>query len=169
MEPAEPRPESLRRDRPVGPPEESCPSGTVPVEHFALEQLAAHSTLEDWLNRRGGTPTLPGSATSEHSWAIVANVESTLAAQAALNIWNPGVRNGEFLLSQVWLAACDGNFNSCFNGPSLETIEAGWIVAPGSPHLGLGDGGPETFCVHHKRQLRHPVLEQRVWSLGADQ
>ncbi|KAJ6349378.1 hypothetical protein OIU77_006877 [Salix suchowensis] len=71
-----------------------------------------------------------------HAIAYTGSSEEVYGAKATINVWDPTIQAvNEFSLSQIWI------LSGSFNGPDLNSIEAGWQV---SPEL-YGDSRPRLF------------------------
>ncbi|XP_010034859.2 uncharacterized protein LOC104424189 [Eucalyptus grandis] len=128
-----------------------CPEGTIPIirpqSHTSRHAIRSNPHLK-WLNK-----SRLGSESDGHEslfyigqYAVVyLNSGNFKGAHATINVWNPVVLDQEASFSQIWLTA----------GPreTVNTIEAGWRVDPGSSPKGAklfiywtGDGYWETGC-----------------------
>ena len=140
----------IRISRASKPEFPECPPDTVPMRRFGLQDLSKYTTLDGWLNRRGGPPQSiqPGAS---HEWASRGRKVNNIGLQASLNVWNPAIQTGlnEFSLMQLWVVSCTFKVDNqtCILGiDSFESVEAGWLVYPNHPVAGFGDGGPELFA-----------------------
>uniref|UniRef100_A0A6N2KHE5 Neprosin PEP catalytic domain-containing protein n=1 Tax=Salix viminalis TaxID=40686 RepID=A0A6N2KHE5_SALVM len=90
------------------------------LSHFPLfEQISSHMIEDNFPDR---DPQI--------------YLEEVYGAKATINVWDPTIQAvNEFSLSQIWI------LSGSFNGPDLNSIEAGWQV---SPEL-YGDSRPRLF------------------------
>ncbi|KAL3537238.1 hypothetical protein ACH5RR_000604 [Cinchona calisaya] len=98
----------------------SCPDGTIPIRRTTQKDLLIARSIKKKLI----TPQIhPSGDGGHHEYACVASSGKYYGATANMNVWSPKVQDNEgFSLSQFWIV---GGF-----GPSLNTIEVGWIVYP---------------------------------------
>lgn len=103
----------------------ACPKGTIPVRRVQLADVARFRRLEHYFRKHGAAPAPAYGPTEEHQYAHAANWSvSNLGAASWMNVWAPAVaKAGEFSLSQLWVTRG--------SGATLQTLEAGWQVAPG--------------------------------------
>ncbi|KAJ6697327.1 hypothetical protein OIU85_003676 [Salix viminalis] len=88
------------------------------------------------LARRRDAPDVVSGNGHEHAIAYTGLLEEVYGAKATINVWDPTIQAvNEFSLSQIWI------LSGSFNGPDLNSIEAGWQV---SPEL-YGDSRPRLF------------------------
>ncbi len=65
----------------------------------------------------------------QHAIAYTGSSDEVYGAKATINVWDPAIEKvNEFSLSQIWV------LSGSFDGPDLNSIEAGWQVThPNSP------------------------------------
>ncbi len=91
-----------------------CPEGTVPIEAWSADQIAARGGLEAFLN-----PEPPSWYWNDHEYGTARDIGTFSGGKANINVWNPYVeRTTEFSLAQIWLSRGTGD--------DLQTVEAGW-------------------------------------------
>ncbi|KAL8159189.1 hypothetical protein V2J09_000726 [Rumex salicifolius] len=138
-----------------------CPRGTVPVRRSTVQDVLRAKSLYHFgkkrrrqipLARRTDAPDVVSGNGHEvlHSFFYfptsckhaIAYTSSTVGssevygARATINVWEPSIEEmNEFSLSQIWV------LSGSFDGPDLNSIEAGWQV---SPEL-YGDSRPRLF------------------------
>ncbi|CAK7341233.1 unnamed protein product [Dovyalis caffra] len=123
-----------------------CPKGTVPIRrstvhdvlrskslfHFGKKQVQRSTSLA----RRTDAPDVVSGNGHEHAIAYTGSSQEVYGAKATINVWDPSIQVvNEFSLSQIWV------LSGSFDGPDLNSIEAGWQV---SPEL-YGDSRPRLF------------------------
>ncbi|OMO96050.1 hypothetical protein COLO4_15540 [Corchorus olitorius] len=123
-----------------------CPKGTVPIRRSSMQDVLRAKSLFDFgkkqrsvfsnPTRRADAPDVIGGNGHEHAIAYTGTSQEVYGARATINVWDPSIQVvNEFSLSQIWILS--GNFD----GPDLNSIEAGWQV---SPEL-YGDSRPRLF------------------------
>lgn len=122
-----------------------CPKGTVPVRRSTVHDVLRAKTLYHFgkkrrrqipLARRPDAPDVVSGNGHEHAIAYTGGSSEVYGAKATINVWDPSIEEmNEFSLSQIWL------LSGSFDGPDLNSIEAGWQV---SPEL-YGDSRPRLF------------------------
>ncbi|XP_061342594.1 protein neprosin-like [Gastrolobium bilobum] len=121
-----------------------CPKGTVPMRRSTVHDVLRAKSLYDFGKKQRGVPPsrrsdAPDVLTSnghEHAIAYTGSSEEIYGAKATINVWDPSIQAmNEFSLSQIWI------LSGSFDGPDLNSIEAGWQV---SPEL-YGDSRPRLF------------------------
>lgn len=122
-----------------------CPKGTIPVRRSTVNDVLRAKSLYDFgkkrprslpLARRVDAPDVVSGNGHEHAIAYTGSSAEIYGAKATINVWDPSIEEiNEFSLSQIWL------LSGSFDGPDLNSIEAGWQV---SPEL-YGDSRPRLF------------------------
>ncbi|KAF9661097.1 hypothetical protein SADUNF_Sadunf19G0032300 [Salix dunnii] len=122
-----------------------CPKGTVPIRRSTVDDVLRAKSLFDFgkkqrrsisLARRRDAPDVASGNGHEHAIAYTGSSEEVYGAKATINVWDPTIQVvNEFSLSQIWI------LSGSFDGPDLNSIEAGWQV---SPEL-YGDSRPRLF------------------------
>jgi Neprosin len=98
----------------------SCPDGHVPMRRVTLEEESAFGTLSDFFEKR---PMAAGSRDGvSHFHAYGSQIGNNYGGTSCINIWDPQPTVKNFSLSQCWYVGGDG--------PTRQTIEAGWQVYP---------------------------------------
>jgi hypothetical protein len=107
-----------------------CPSDTVSLRHYTLDDLVAYGTLDRFLQRNHQGQPVRDVGYEFHDHAESFHFAKTWGASTTLNVWTPPeVEQWNFSLSQMWVVAGER--------PAEQTVEAGWIShggAPGTPH-----------------------------------
>ncbi|CAK8572255.1 unnamed protein product [Lathyrus sativus] len=126
-----------------------CPKGTVPIRRSTVHDVLRAKSLYDYgkkqrtqipLVRRSDAPEpdiLAAGNGHEHAIAYTGSSSQEMyGAKASISVWDPSIEvMNEFSLSQIWV------LSGSFDGPDLNSIEAGWQV---SPEL-YGDTRPRLF------------------------
>lgn len=121
-----------------------CPKGTIPIRRSTLHDVLRSKSLFDFgkktprvdLSPRSDVPDVIGTNGHEHAIAYTGTSEEIYGAKGTINVWDPSIQEvNEFSLSQIWV------LSGSFDGPDLNSIEAGWQV---SPEL-YGDSRPRLF------------------------
>ncbi|CAI8603248.1 unnamed protein product [Vicia faba] len=126
-----------------------CPKGTVPIRRNTVHDVLRANSLYDYgkkqrtqipLVRRSDAPEpdiLAAGNGHEHAIAYTGSSSQEMyGAKASISVWDPSIEViNEFSLSQIWV------LSGSFDGPDLNSIEAGWQV---SPEL-YGDTRPRLF------------------------
>lgn len=124
-----------------------CPKGTVPIRRSTVHDVLRSKSLFDFgkkkrsslsslANRRKDAPDVGSTNGHEHAIAYTGSSQEVYGARATINVWDPSIEVvNEFSLSQIWI------LSGSFDGPDLNSIEAGWQV---SPEL-YGDSRPRLF------------------------
>ncbi|KAJ6296632.1 hypothetical protein OIU78_022367 [Salix suchowensis] len=107
-----------------------CPKGTVPIRRSTVGDVLRAKSLFDFgkkrrrsisLARRRDAPDVVSGNGHEHAIAYTGSSEEVYGAKATINVWDPTIQAvNEFSLSQIWI------LSGSFNGPDLNSIEAGW-------------------------------------------
>ncbi|KAL1340035.1 hypothetical protein AAHE18_U088500 [Arachis hypogaea] len=123
-----------------------CPKGTVPIRRSRVDDVFRAKSLYHYGKKQPRTPfsrrihsdapdVISGNG-HEHAIAYTRSSEEIYGAKASINVWDPSIQAmNEFSLSQIWI------LSGSFDGPDLNSIEAGWQV---SPEL-YGDNRPRLF------------------------
>ncbi|MFS7906284.1 putative neprosin [Helianthus anomalus] len=107
-----------------------CPKGTIPVVRTKIKDVLSADSIKSYGKKKSFPVARPSSMNPEvtnvskdHEYAIAYTNGLFYGAKATFNVWNPYVQeHNEFSLSQLWiLSGSDSDLN---------TIEAGWQVAP---------------------------------------
>ncbi|KAJ1409324.1 hypothetical protein SESBI_22835 [Sesbania bispinosa] len=123
-----------------------CPTGTVPIRRSTVDDVLRAKSLYDFgkkppriplISRRNDSPDVLSDNGHEHAIAYTTGSSQEMyGAKASINVWDPSIQvMNEFSLSQIWI------LSGSFDGPDLNSIEAGWQV---SPEL-YGDSRPRLF------------------------
>ncbi|MED6160914.1 hypothetical protein PIB30_055754 [Stylosanthes scabra] len=125
-----------------------CPKGTVPIRRSRVNDVLRAKYLYHYgkkqprfpfsglHRRRTDAPDVISGNGHEHAIAYTGSSEEIYGAKASINVWDPSIQAmNEFSLSQIWV------LSGSFDGPDLNSIEAGWQV---SPEL-YGDNRPRLF------------------------
>lgn len=121
-----------------------CPKGTVPMRRSTVHDVLRAKSLYDYGKKRTQIPLSPSSDAPdvfsgnghEHAIAYTGSSQEIYGAKASISVWDPSIEvMNEFSLSQIWV------LSGSFDGPDLNSIEAGWQV---SPEL-YGDNRPRLF------------------------
>ncbi|XP_020209286.1 uncharacterized protein LOC109794227 [Cajanus cajan] len=121
-----------------------CPKGTVPIRRTTVQDVLRAKSLYHFgkkrsrvsLSRRNDALDILGNNGHEYAVAYTESSQNIFGAKATINVWDPSIQvRGEFSLSQIWV------LSGAFEGPDLNSIEAGWQV---SPKL-YGDNRPRLF------------------------
>ncbi|KAL2325298.1 hypothetical protein Fmac_024356 [Flemingia macrophylla] len=121
-----------------------CPKGTVPIRRSTVHDVLRAKSLYEFgkkrsrvsLSRRNDAPDVLSGNGHEHAIAYTGSSQEMYGAKATINVWDPSIQvMNEFSLSQLWI------LSGSFDGPDLNSIEAGWQV---SPEL-YGDSRPRLF------------------------
>ncbi|XP_047339719.1 uncharacterized protein LOC124943217 [Impatiens glandulifera] len=102
---------------------EECPEETIPIRrntntsYYNDYHKQTFSMMGDQQNQN-----ILQRSSGGHEYAMAFDEGSSYyGTQAVFNVWNPHVERNEFSSSQVWITS---------SSPSINTIEAGWIVYP---------------------------------------
>ncbi|XP_010243616.1 PREDICTED: uncharacterized protein LOC104587627 isoform X2 [Nelumbo nucifera] len=126
---------------------ERCPKGTVPIRRSSVNDVLRAKSLYHFgkkqrirrlpLDRYVDAPDVVSGNGHEHAIAYTgSSTQELYGAKATINVWDPSIQVvNEFSLSQIWI------LSGSFDGPDLNSIEAGWQV---SPEL-YGDSRPRLF------------------------
>ncbi|WJX12833.1 hypothetical protein P8452_03286 [Trifolium repens] len=121
-----------------------CPKGTVPIRRSTVHDVLRAKSLYDYgkkpqqipLSRGSDAPDVLAGNGHEHAIAYTGSSQEIYGAKASISVWDPSIEvMNEFSLSQIWV------LSGSFDGPDLNSIEAGWQV---SPEL-YGDNRPRLF------------------------
>ncbi|KAK7344126.1 hypothetical protein VNO77_13426 [Canavalia gladiata] len=122
-----------------------CPKGTIPIRRNTVHDVLRAKSLYEFgkkpsrvvpLSRRSDAPDVLSANGHEHAIAYTGSSQEMYGAKATINVWDPSIQvMNEFSLSQIWI------LSGSFDGPDLNSIEAGWQV---SPEL-YGDSRPRLF------------------------
>ncbi|XP_073223084.1 protein neprosin-like isoform X2 [Cicer arietinum] len=118
-----------------------CPKGTVPIRRSRVNDVLRAKCLYEYgkkipFSRRSDAPDVLSTNGHEHAIAYTGSSQEMYGAKASINVWDPSIEvMNEFSLSQIWI------LSGSFDGPDLNSIEAGWQV---SPEL-YGDSRPRLF------------------------
>ena len=113
-----------------------CPTGTIPMVRITLEQICRFRNLRDFLRKAPArlSSSDPGKGTgkeeldmSAYRHAIGRQFVNNAGGRSFINVWNPSLGpNQRHSISQIWIVGGSGS--------SLQTVECGWRVYPGSVH-----------------------------------
>nr|DAD20120.1 TPA_asm: hypothetical protein HUJ06_021583 [Nelumbo nucifera] len=138
---------------------ERCPKGTVPIRRSSVNDVLRAKSLYHFgkkqrirrlpLDRYVDAPDVVSGNGHEHAIAYTgSSTQELYGAKATINVWDPSIQVvNEFSLSQIWI------LSGSFDGPDLNSIEAGWQV---SPEL-YGDSRPRLFTYWTVRSLPHQL------------
>ncbi|CAJ2628441.1 unnamed protein product [Trifolium pratense] len=121
-----------------------CPKGTVPIRRSTVHDVLRAKSLYAYgkkrkqipLSRHSEAPDVLSGNGHEHAIAYTGSSQEIYGAKASISVWDPSIEvMNEFSLSQIWV------LSGSFDGPDLNSIEAGWQV---SPEL-YGDSRPRLF------------------------
>ncbi len=98
----------------------TCPSDTVSLRHYTLDDLVAYGTLDRFLQRNHEGQPVRDIGYELHDHAQNFYFARNWGGSTTLNVWTPPeVEKGNFSLAQVWVVAGER--------PEEQTVEAGWI------------------------------------------